>query len=344
MEELFTFFKKPAAHPSPELLFGAVISIATFFVCLAAVKAMLSGMSRVLSKYATKVDELLKESAGSMPLLIAALTSLFVFSKTMELTGLIESIISAAFSATVIVTITLFSSRLAVGLVKKHGGISKTAKNGITLLISISAWVVAGITFLAHVGVNVSTLIASLGVGGIALAFASQKVLSDMFSSFSIYFDRPFAVGDYISFGSNDGIVQHIGIKNTRMETLRGEELIVPNSELVDATVRNFAKLEKRRSTISFGVTYDTSHKKLESIPRLIKDVFKEVKHAQLARCHFVGFGASSLDFSVVYYANTSDYDAFLDIQHALLLGIFKVLEKNTIEMAFPTRTVYMKK
>jgi len=162
-------------------------------------------------------------------------------------------------------------------------------------------WAVAIIIVLSNFGYNVSTLAAGLGIGGIAIAFAFQAILGDIFASFSIYFDKPFKVGDFIIIGNDMGTVKHIGIKTTRIQTLQGQELVISNKELTETRVNNYKKMERRRIAFTIGVEYDTKLKKLEKILEIVKEIFKKIKIADLDRVHFKQFGDFSLNFEIVY-------------------------------------------
>lgn len=225
-----------------------------------------------------------------------------------------------------------------------EGGKSKTTYYGLRLLFTIMIWATGVMLVLSNLGFNITSLVASLGIGGIAVALAAQNILADIFSSFSLYFDKPFQVGDFITLGTDSGTVKKIGLKTTRLETLQGEELIVSNQELTSARVQNFKKLKRRRGKISFGVTYDTSGAKLKKVNDIIEKIFKVIKEVELVRTHFMTFEESSLLFEVVFYVDSSEYGVFLDKQQAINLSLKEQLEKAKIEMAFPTRTVYMKK
>lgn len=208
----------------------------------------------------------------------------------------------------------------------------------------IVLWFVALILLLSNFGVNVNSLIAGLGIGGIAIALAAQSIFKDAFSAISIYLDKPFEIGDFIIFDGNMGTVDRIGIKTTRIMTLQGEELVVSNSALIDSKIQNFKKMKKRRIGFTIGVTYDTSVEKLRKIPKLVTGIMDKVDGADLDRCHFKEFADFSLNFETVYYVLSSDYNQYMDIQQQVNLGIKEELEKEGIEFAFPTQTLYLKK
>ncbi|MCF7905708.1 mechanosensitive ion channel family protein [Candidatus Gracilibacteria bacterium] len=233
-------------------------------------------------------------------------------------------------------------------------GLDKTTRrdvtmlNGIRIVVKIALWATGLLLILSNWGINISTLVASLGIGGIAIALAAQNILGDLFSSFSIYFDKPFRIGDYIVIaggsGSADGVVKRIGLKTTRIETLQGDELVVPNKALTEAQIHNYKKMKRRRVDFTFGVVYGTSPEKLKKIPSIVTQIIQKQELSEPFRTHFREFGDFSLNFSVVYYMITSDYDDYLNTQHDINLKIKEAFEKEKIEMAFPTQTLYVKK
>jgi len=209
--------------------------------------------------------------------------------------------------------------------------------NGIIFLFSF-------LIILYVLRIDLSGIVVGLGVGGIAIAFALQSVLSDLFSAFSIYFDKPFEIGDFIIIGDNAGTVKKIGMKSTRIHLLQGEELVVANSVLTTTNVRNFKKMRKRRIVFSFGVTYATPVEKLRKIPDMVKIIIENNKLSNVDRIHFKEFGDFSLNYEIVYYINSRDYAKFMDIQQDINLGIMEAFEKEGIEMAFPTQTIFLSK
>lgn len=213
---------------------------------------------------------------------------------------------------------------------------------GIAVLKGI-VWVVGILFLLSNLGVNITSLAASLGIGGVAVALALQSVLEDLFSSFSIYFDKPFEVGDFIIVGDKMGVVEKIGIKTTRLRALQGEQIVISNKELTVAQVQNFKRLEERRVVFSLGVTYDTTQEHMKQIPQIIKSIIDKVDNTRFDRAHFYQFGDSALLFEVVYYLRSADYTEYMDAQQIIHLAIKDEFEKLEIEMAFPTRMVYVK-
>ncbi len=211
-------------------------------------------------------------------------------------------------------------------------------------IIQIVVFVVAFLIILYVFQVNLTSAVVGLGVGGIAIAFALQSTLSDFFSAFAIYFDRPFEIGDFIVVGDYSGTVKSIGVRTTRLQLLQGEELVVSNKELTGGSVRNFRKLERRRVAVNIGVTYETSSEKLKKIPGIITNIIKSTEITTFDRVHFTEFADFSLKFLIIYYVESADWGEYLAVQEKINFAIKEEFEKEGIEMAYPTSTVFVKK
>ncbi len=203
-------------------------------------------------------------------------------------------------------------------------------------------WALVVILVLDHLGFNVTTLVASLGIGGVAVALAVQSILGDLFASLSITLDKPFVVGDFIIVGDVMGTVEYVGLKTTRIRSLSGEQVVMPNGDLLGSRIRNYKRMQERRIVFAFGVTYDTPAEKLERIPGIVRAVVEAQDDTRFDRAHFKGFGASSLDFEVVYYVLVADYNRYMDIQQAINLALVRRLNAEGVEFAFPTRTLHI--
>jgi small-conductance mechanosensitive channel len=208
-------------------------------------------------------------------------------------------------------------------------------------------YLIAFFVFLALSGLDLTGLAIGGAATAIVIGFALQSLLSDFFSAFSIYFDKPFEIGDYIVVGDYAGTVTKIGMKSTRVQLLQGEELILANKELTTQSIRNFKKMKKRRITFGFGVTYNTPLKKLKKIPDIIREIIdpKKLKYVyKLDRVHFTEFGDFSLNFEVIYYMGTKEFVKYRDTQQEINFKIKEAFEKEGIEMAFPTQTIFLNK
>ena len=218
-----------------------------------------------------------------------------------------------------------------------------TAADMLTLISKIALWVFGVLFVLSNLGIEVTSLIAGLGIGGIAVAFALQGVLGDLFASFSIYFDRPFRIGDFIIIGADSGTVEKIGIKSTRIRTLQGEELVVSNTELTTARVQNFKKMQERRIASQFGITYETPQEKVKMVNGIVERAFKDIDGARLDRVHFTTFADSALLFDVVYYIESSEFVDYLNAQQQFNYTLMERFAEVGIEFAYPTQTIYNK-
>lgn len=205
-------------------------------------------------------------------------------------------------------------------------------------------WISGGLFIFQNLGVNVTALVAGLGVGGIAIAFALQNILEDLFSSFAIHFDKPFVVGDFIVLGDKKGTVERIGIKTTRIRSVQGEELVVSNKELTAAQIQNFGAMEERRINFVFGLTYDTPSEKLRRVPGILESIISDVAKVRFDRCFFKNFADSALEFDTVYYVESSDYKDYTRANEAIYLAIIERFAAEGIEMAFPTQTLHVVK
>jgi small-conductance mechanosensitive channel len=243
------------------------------------------------------------------------------------------------------VLITLFSYILERYWIKKEiDPARQKSLKGIITILKVIIWGI-GITFLLdNLGFKISTVVAGLGIGGIAVALAAQAILGDLFSYFVIFFDRPFEIGDFIIVGEYLGTIEHIGIKTTRVRSLGGEQLIFSNTDLTNSRIRNYKRMEKRRVVFKFGVIYQTPLEQLKEIPQIIRDIIDKVEDAVFDRAHFFSYGDFSLDFEVVYYVMSSDYNKYMDIQQEINFAIKDEFEKQGIEFAYPTQTLFIEK
>jgi len=191
-------------------------------------------------------------------------------------------------------------------------------------------------------GVEITALVASLGIGGIAVALALQNVLGDLFASLSIVFDKPFFVGDFIIVDSYLGTVENIGLKTTRIRSLSGEQLIFSNNDLLKSRIRNYKRMSERRVVFSIGVTYETPADKLKKVPDMIRVIIDGIDKTRFDRAHFSAYGDFSLNFEIVYYVLDPDYNLYMDIQQEINLRIYRQFQEETIAFAYPTRTLYL--
>lgn len=240
--------------------------------------------------------------------------------------------------------VSLISFLIEIYFIKKEKDTSKIKNlKGILILFKIIIWSLGLILILDNLGYKITTVLAGLGIGGIAVALAAQSIFGDLFSYFIIIFDKPFEVGDFIIIGDLMGTVETIGLKTTRIRSISGEEIILSNSDLTSSRVKNYKRMQLRRVVFKIGVTYDTPLEKLKNIPAIIKNIIISVKDAKLDRVHFANYGDFSLIFEIVYYVLSNDYNKYMDIQQEINLKIKEEFEKSKIEFAYPTQTLFLK-
>lgn len=224
----------------------------------------------------------------------------------------------------------------------KRDGASIGALSIMNFTGQVALWSVAALLILQNLGVDITALVAGLGIGGIAVALALQRILNDLFSSLSIVLDKPFMVGDFIVLGEFLGTVEHIGIKTTKLRSLTGEQIICANGDLLDTRIRNFKRMQERRVVFKLGVVYQTTYRQLQDIPAMLKAIVEATEHARFDRAHFFQYGAFSLDFEIVYYVLSSDYNVYMDAQQTINLEIYRQFQQAGIEFAYPTQSLFV--
>jgi len=330
------------------------IAIAILVVTCLAIKIFKFIILKRLKKFATKTattfDDFLVNILDKLFVPFGYLLGLYFGLRYLKLSEQFDRIISVLTMA----ILTIFVVRLAIQVITYalkiywlRNSRSKDLEhslNGILKVAKFILWSLAAIFFLDNLGFKISAVIAGLGVGGVAIALAAQAVLGDLFSYFSIIFDRPFEVGDFIIVGDLLGTVEHVGIKTTRIRSLGGEQLIFSNTDLTNSRVRNYKRMDKRRVVFKLGVVYQTALKELKEIPKLIEKVVKDIEDTAFDRAHFFQYADFSLVFEVVYYVIGADYNKYMDIQQKINFAIKEEFEKRNIEFAFPTQTIYVSK
>ena len=219
-----------------------------------------------------------------------------------------------------------------------------TASKSIVMVLRVVVWGLALVFILDNLGFDVNSVIAGLGIGGIAVALAAQTILGDLFNYFVIFFDKPFREGDFIIIDDFLGVIEHIGIKSTRIRSLGGEQLVFSNSDLTSSRLRNYKRMERRRVPFAVGVTYQTKMSRMQGIPAIIKSIIESVTDTVFDRAHFKNFGDFSLNIEVVYYVIGGDYNKYMDIQQEINFKIMEAFEKEGIEFAYPTQTLFVDK
>lgn len=319
----------------------------TLFVVL---RTLVSRLSTHVAAWAEKQRELryrlLAEIFRQTSRFLLLALSLLVALKLVDLPAQWESTLSHGWFIVLALQIALWLEigiRLWAATPMVHA--DGTTRNPVTttiiaIMLRIVVWSVMLLSILANLGVDITALVASLGVGGIAVALAVQTLLSDLFASLSIGVDKPFEIGDFVVFGSIAGSIEHIGLKTTRIRNLSGEQVVCSNADLLHQTLHNYKRMENRRILFKFGITYDTPTEKVREISGLVARIIAQVPDTRFDRAHFQAFDEYQLTFEVVYFVLSSDYNKYMDIQQEINLALLQGLRDLKVQFAFPTRSV----
>jgi len=202
----------------------------------------------------------------------------------------------------------------------------------------------AALFLLSNFGFNVTTLITGLGIGGMAVALASQTLLGDIFNYFTIIIDRPFRIGDIVKVGDVTGTVQVIGLKGTRLKAADGEQIIIANTDMTKSIVFNYQVMNERRVLVKIGIKYDTLPEKIKEIPSVLKRIVQSVEGTGFVRAHFYEFGNFSLNYEIVYFVSGNDYNNYMDKLQKVNFAILDEFARMGVEFAFPSQSIYVEK
>lgn len=306
-------------------------------------------LAKLASNTGTQLDDALVSMAQRTKQTLVLLVTLFVGSHYLDLPERAELIMGGVATLAAFIQLGLWLGagldfwlkRYQVRTMEANAG-AATAVAAIGFVGRLILWAIVLLLALDNLGVDVTAMVAGLGVGGIAVALAVQNILGDLFASLSIIVDKPFVIGDFVVIDDFSGTVEHVGLKTTRLRSIGGEQLVFSNSDLLKARLRNYKRMYERRILFRFGVTYQTPVEKLEWIPSFVRGVIESEELARFDRTHFCGFGDSSLDFEVVYWMKDPDYGKYMDTQQTINLALFRGLAAEKIDFAYPTRTLFV--
>jgi small-conductance mechanosensitive channel len=309
---------------------------------------ILLGIRKLAGKTDTIIDELLTDAAERFLLPWLYFAVIYRIILRLHLHVDVKSVLAAAISFITLYYAVRFINYLitqsvAVYMRSKEEPEERIRQlNGVLTVIKGIVWVTGILMMTSNLGYNITTIIAGLGVGGIAVALAAQNILGDLFSYLVIFFDKPFETGDFIMGSGYSGTVERIGIKTTHVRSLEGQQLIVPNAEMSKTVIQNFKRLNRRRIVFSIGVVYKTKVEQLKKIPELIQKVIHEQEQVIFDRVHLKNFGDFSIQFETVYFVESADILVYLNAHHLICMRLLEVLAHEHIEFAFPTQTIYL--
>lgn len=306
-------------------------------------------LSRLAARIHNHADDWVVAAAGRTRLWLLLWPALYLGSRPLELPDAAHSVLAGAATVGLLLQIGLWcSAMLALWFERTRSqalsgtGSGATHLGALSFVARFALWSALTLLALDNLGIDITALIAGLGVGGIAVALAVQNILGDLFASLSIILDKPFEVGDFIIVDSYLGTVENVGLKTTRIRSLGGEQLVFSNSDLLKARVRNYKRMRERRIVFAFGVLYQTTPDQLEKIPSIVRSIIESQSDVRFDRAHFKGFGESAFDFEVVYWMLNPDYAQYMDTQQAINLALVRAFAEEDIDFAYPTRTLYV--
>lgn len=328
-----------------ELIFAIAIGTAIFFI--------LGGIKRYAVRYVRRHQGLIGYRA-IIGKAIARTSKFFMFMVSAETVAtfaaapdFLERIVHVLFTISAVVQVAIWLREIILGAIQRKTSQDpdehETLQSAMTLiriLVTFILFAIAAIMILDNLGVDVTGLIAGLGVGGIAIGLAAQGIFSDLFAALSIIFDKPFRPGHTITYDNTIGTIEKIGLKSTRLRAVTGEEVIISNTNLLDKEIVNMTRLARRRSRFGIGVVYQTDPDAARGIPDLLQKIVEE-EGAVFIRSGFVGFGDSSINFELDFDIMSSQYDEVYQGRHKIGLAILQKFNEEGLEFAYPTQTTF---
>lgn len=310
---------------------------------------LLSRLGRLAGRTRNAVDDLLVSTIGRTRTWFLLVVSLALGLALLDLPGPADQALRVVTVVAVALQTGLWLATLLAGALQlwvsgddAENAAMRTTMVTLRFLIHLVIWSGVVLLALANLGVDVTALVAGLGVGGVAVALAVQNVLGDLFASLSIALDQPFRVGDFIIVDDLMGTVERVGLKTTRVRSLGGEQLVFSNANLLDARIRNYQRMQERRIVFGLGVTYETPPALVRDIPAILESAIREAPDTRFDRAHFKEFGDSALTFEAVYYVLLADYNRYMDIQQQINLEVLDRFAERGIEFAYPTQTLHL--
>lgn len=321
------------------------LAVVIFAVAILAQSVLTRRLARLAQRTDTVWDDALVKGLRRTRRWLVMVVAIYLGSRSLELPMRIDTGLRWAATVCFFMQIGLWVTTFVTALIDRAPDVDDPIKKRTSALGVVARfilWAAVVLLALANLGVNVTALVAGLGIGGIAIALSLQNILGDLFASLSILLDKPFVIGDFVIVDDYVGTVEHIGIKTTRMRSLSGEQLVFANGDLLKARLRNFKQMQQRRIVFSFGVLYETPREQLGRIPQIVGEIIKAQPFNRFDRAHLKGFGDSSIDFEVVYTMTDPDYGKYMDVQQGINLAMIDAFAAEGIEFAYPTQTLHL--
>jgi small-conductance mechanosensitive channel len=353
MEHFETLLEKVYYENTLQNYLIALVIVVVGFIAVRIFKSVVNNRLRKLSeRTTTNIDDYVIESINRFGIPILYAMVMYFGLQYLALPERVDNILRIAIT----VVVTFFTIRFIANTLllllkayvrRKEGGEEKVKQlRGIMIIVNVVIWSIGLLFLFDNLGYDVTTVIAGLGVGGIAVALAAQNILGDLFNYLVIFFDRPFEIGDFVIVDDKMGTVEFIGIKTTRLKSLSGEQLVFANSDLTSSRIHNYKRMQRRRIVFKLGVIYQTSLEQVKQIPAVLRAAVEaQNEHEETVlfdRAHFASYGESSLNFEVVYHVLTGDYNKYMDVQQAINFRVYEEFERMGVEFAYPTRTLHI--
>lgn len=306
---------------------------------------VLRRVENIARRTRTRLDDFVTRMLSQTYLLFIVVFAIYFGSTFLELTAKQETFVARIAIASLMLQAAVWGDtglrawrdQFSIGPVD---GERRASSSVLCFISRLLLWVVVTLMILDNFGINITTLVASLGIGGVAVALATQNILGDLFASLSIMLDKPFEVGDFIIVGDVLGSVEHIGLKTTRVRGLGGEQVVFSNGELLKSRIHNHKRMQTRRVAFVLRVAYGMPEDLLCRIPHIIREIIASKPNIDFERAHFFAWGQWSLDFEVVYHYRSPDYILHMDAQQDIFLEIYRRFQQEGIEFAHPLSIV----
>jgi small-conductance mechanosensitive channel len=335
-------------NPASDWLVAATVAVAVTFGLVLVKRGLVVRLGRLAARTETRVDDMIVAALDATHPALLAVVGLYAGATALKLSPGAHVFLNRAAIVAILLQVAIWADNAVRGWLGQYRERREedpgraTSAAAIGFIARVALWAVIALMILDNLGFNITTLVASLGIGGIAVALAVQNILGDLFASLSIVLDKPFVIGDFINVSGVAGTVEHVGLKTTRVRSLNGEQIVFSNTDLLKSRIHNMKRMDSRRVAFTIGVVYGTPKEQLRMIPRLVENIIRAQPKLTFDRAHFSGFGPSSLNVEAVYIVNDPDYKLYMDAQEEIYLQLYEAFEERGIEFAFPTQTLHL--
>ena len=327
---------------------AAGIAAVVFFVTLIVRKVIRARYARMAATPQTELLELPLRIASRTAVMFLLLVAFFAGAQALELPKAPAKLLLTLVTIAAFWQVGIWATAGVVGWLdqrQKHSLQTDRAAVGtlnvIGFIVRAVIWALVLLLTLDNLGINITALVAGLGIGGIAIALAVQNVLGDLLASLSITLDKPFVVGDAVTVGDFSGTVEQVGVKSVRVRSVNGEQIIMSNADLLSSRIRNFGRLRERRVVFTLNLALDSPPDRLKKIPAELRGIIESEQDIRFDRSHFSRIGAAALEFETVYYVTTSNYTRYMDIQQSINLHVIELLERENLNLAVPVQRAW---